>query len=159
MGSVMKPDLTENSLGIFWDGDEVAGITAYGYWKVKISTQPLFPKDLWPPSTLFKTSYLRGEDWKVCVWDIRIFDWPSPQDWENTLKGTLAAMIEAGARVAWCGLEGLFADPPSLFDPNEMSGGVYAVLTKEYGFQCSAHLGQPFQALPDEILLKLRTLL
>ena len=150
---------TENLLKIFWEGDEVSGITTYGYWKGKVVKELVFPRHLWPERTLFKTSRLHGEGWEVIVWDIRISIWPSHQDWIELIRTTLKSMVEAGAEVAWCGLEGFFADPPSLFDPNEMSGGVYATFSKEFGFQCSAHLGLPFKALSDSEVGKLRSLL
>lgn len=155
----MNNDLTDNSLGIFWQGEEVNGVIAYGYWKGHIREEPRFPQQAWNEGTLYRTSRLRGEGWEVCLWDVRVLHWSFPQSWEDTLKATLTAMMDAGAKVAWCGLEGFFVDPPDLFKPGVMSGSVYATMSAEYGFQCSAHMGLPFKALPDEDLEKLQALL
>lgn len=150
---------TESLLKVFWDGDEVSGITTYGYWRGKVVREPVFPKHLWPDDTLIKTSRLYGKEWEVYVCDIRVRTWPRPQDWEEVVSSTLKSIVKADAVVAWCGLEGLFADPPSLFDPKEMSGGVYAVFSRTVGFQCYAYINSTFKALPDEELIKLQELL
>lgn len=62
------------------------------------------------------------------------------------------------AIVGWCGIEGHFVDPPKLFSPEEMSGGVWAALTCEGEFSCTALLGRPFLALKDDDLTRLHDL-
>ena len=42
---------TENSLGIFWKGEEVEGFTAYGLNFKTEATCPSFPALFWPGST------------------------------------------------------------------------------------------------------------
>jgi hypothetical protein len=151
-----KSPLTEQSLGVFWSGEEVDGITAYGYWHQLPPMEPIFPRDLWPAGTEFKRAKLSGDGWIVILWDIAIRRWPSPEDWEDVLQRTLQRMCEAGARVAWCGIEGAFAEPPGLFDPARMSGGVYAAYTPGFGFLNTAHLREPFRTLSDNDLLTIR---
>jgi hypothetical protein len=91
----------------------------------------------------------------VLYWDVHLLEWPSLREWTRTVRSTFDAMIASGAVVAWGGIEGHFADPPSLFDPKEMSGGIWAYETVDGEFEC-AELGQPFSAMPDTVLLKLR---
>ena len=57
-------------------------------------------------------------------WDVRLRSWPVESEWVRVVFNTLAAVCGAGAIVAWCAIEGCFADPPSLFDPVEMSDEV-----------------------------------
>jgi hypothetical protein len=75
------------------------------------------------------------------------------------LERTLRALVEAGASVAWCGLEGYFADPPLLFDPAQMSGGVFASYAPSLGFKCASQLDGPLVALADSELRDLASLL
>lgn len=72
------------------------------------------------------------------------------------MAGTLQKLVESGACVAWFGLEGHFADPPSLFHPDEMSDSVYAAATADGSFICKAYLGEPFTTLSDRELEHLR---
>src|SRR5262245_7163002 len=106
--------LTRMALGIFWEGEEVAGITVYGFWPSQHVPAHSFPSTVWPPGTLVHTSKLSGPGWTVWLWDIRVSQWPPSTAWQETIRQTQQAMIAAGARVAWCGLEGFFADPPDL---------------------------------------------
>jgi hypothetical protein len=148
--------LTEESLGVFWLGEEADGILAYGLWPGNVAPEPLFPRELWPADTECRAGRLTGAGWEILMWTIKIADWPRPSDWEETIRGTLARMISAGALLAWLGLEGHFADPPSLFAEEEMSGSVYSVLSPSLGFICKALLGSQFQTISDEDLQKLR---
>jgi hypothetical protein len=65
-------------------------------------------------------------------------------------------LLNEGAVVAWAGIEGYFSDPPYLFDPSRMGGGVWAVLSPETGFVCESQLNEPFKPLPAELLAVLR---
>jgi hypothetical protein len=65
-------------------------------------------------------------------------------------------MLEAGAKVAWCGMEGNIGDP--LFDPAAMiPSGVYAALSPEFGFKCTAKLGMPYQGFTEDDFFQLKT--
>lgn len=155
----MSAELTDDSLRIFWNGDELRGITAYGYWRGDAAQHPPFPLDLWPAGAECKPGSLHGPGWRVLLWDVRVPVWPAAEAWERVLEGTLQALCAAGARVAWCGVEGCFADPPGLFSPEDMSGGVWAALVPGRGFRCSAKLGGTYRALTDRELVELRELL
>ncbi len=154
----MTNRLTEESLGIYWKGEEVDGIMVYGYWKGKTNTEPSFPVSIWPEGTEFSTFHLYGDDWDAWLWEIPIYHWPQAEEWEDLIRKTLQGLNQSGAKIAWCGIEGHFADPPYLFDPKEMAGGVYAAYAKEFGFKCTAHIGKPFSTLTNDELLKLKAL-
>jgi hypothetical protein len=66
-------------------------------------------------------------------------------------------LIDVGCRVAWVGAEGIpFCDPPGLFDPDCMTGGVLAWLTSDGWFGCPLDPDQPLEPAPDRQLLRLR---
>lgn len=146
---------TEANLRVVWKGDLVEGLLAYGLWRGEDPLCPRFPVELWPAGTHTSDWRLFGAGWTVWMWTIRISQWPVTETWEQTLHGTLERMIEAGALIAWCGLEGGFADPPSLFHPEEMSESVYAVLTPSDGFACKARLGEEFSTFENGDLSRL----
>ena len=61
---------TVECLGVFWDGEEVDGLTAYGLWSG--STAPsVAPVLAERPGAEIKQSKLAGPDWTVWVWDLR----------------------------------------------------------------------------------------
>lgn len=144
--------LTEESLGIFWNGEEVDGLTIYGYFDYKKDDAPVISSDIWKDNYEIKTHKLFGDDWTVWLWDIRINKWPEQKEWLNFIKSILHKMIKQGASLSWAGLEGHFVDPPDLFKPEFMRGGVWAVYTKLGGFYCEAQLGRVFKTLDDSIL-------
>lgn len=146
---------TEQSLGIFWHGEEVDGIILYAYWRGAPTVEPAFDSREWPAGTEHSRSQLTGSDWTIIVWDVKLTNWPSGEFWPRLLERQLSRFCDCGARIAWCGLEGTFAEPPSLFTPEEMSGSVYAYFSPRLGFQCTALLGQPFETISDEGLLLL----
>ena len=150
--------LTEQALGIFWHGEEVDGLILYAFWPGLTETAPPFPKAGWIPGIEVKRGRLTGEGWTVFVWDVHVCQWPPKEQWGFLLEETLKALCRTGAVVAWCGLEGRFVDPPSLFDPEEMSGGVYAFYIPQVGFRCTAWPGEEFAAVGDDELLNLHRL-
>lgn len=151
----MKEALTEESLGIFFSGSEVDGISAYGYFDDQERPQDLIPIDFWPSTTVFKEFFLQGEGWFVVGKDIVVTEWPPAQEWSKLIRRTLQTFIRAGARVAWCGLEGHFADPPDLFNPDQMGSGVWAALTSTGSFYLKAQLGKRFAVLEDRVIAEL----
>jgi hypothetical protein len=156
MGHSMTQTTARNSLSIFWKGEERDGILVYGFWPKRSASEPRFPEEVWPEPTKWKSMRLEGEGWSVYLWEICISVWPHANEWTKTLRETLQALIAAGAEVAWCGIEGYFADPPSLFDPSEMSGGVWALLESDGTLHGPPDLDLPFATLPDGVLVQVR---
>ena len=148
----MIDKFTEESLGIYWDGEEVDGVTIYGLFLGLRSDYPVPPSDVWPKSCEFSTGKLFGDEWTVFIWDVRIKIWPDRDKWISTVRNTLEKMIAHGAFIAWCGLDGSFVDPPDLFKSEFMSGGVWAVCTNENLFFCEANMGEIFRTLDDATL-------
>lgn len=75
----------------------------------------------------------------------------------EVIRASLTAIIEAGCCVARVGAEGFpFCDPPQLFDPSCMAGGVLAWMTGRGQFMCSLDPDAPVSPVPDEQLLLLR---
>lgn len=68
-------------------------------------------------------THLHGDRWSVALWDVPVAHWASVTDTFRDVR----EIIRRGCVVAWVGAEGfLFSDPPHLFDPAFMSGGVLA---------------------------------
>jgi hypothetical protein len=88
--------------------------------------------------------------------DIRVEEWPPAEVWVDGIRKLLRAYITLGARVAWCGLEGAFVEPPHLFEPVHMSGGVWAAMTEGGRFYLHAELDNKFEKLSDEELIEIR---
>ena len=84
-------------------------------------------------------------------------EWLTGDAWQADIRRLLTSIIEQGAQIAWLASEGApFADPPDLFDPTEMSGGVYAYLTATGRYVCPLDPGEPWQVVRDEEMLLLR---
>lgn len=147
---------TQESLGIFWEGEEVDGFTLYGFWP---QDEILRPELILPGGVETKSTALRGPGWSVWLWDIRVLEWPSPNEWTSFVREFLEQLTKQGAVVAWCGLEGMFVDPPELFDPSEMSGGVWAACLSPDTYFGPPALCERFEPLTDESLMMLRSAL
>ncbi len=156
----MNPLTTRDALTIFWKGEEIAGLLAYGYWRGAMQPAIELPSG-WPPDTEFRDHWLVNwqdgdQEWRVLIWTIRLAEWPVSDQWRAAIERTLPTFLDAGARIAWFGVEGHFVDPPALFDPAEMSGGVWAVLTRDGGLQIAADVDGAFESLSDRELTRLR---
>jgi hypothetical protein len=152
----MSIKITKNSLGIFWEGEEVDGILVYGYWDSAVAEEPVFPNEVWESNAEWKTSELHDEKWSVWLWQIRVLNWPSTLEWIDRVRKTLEAMRTGRAKVSWCGIEGFFSDPPKLFDSAEMSGGVWAVLGVDGVLYGPPPLDGVFLPIPDSLLDEIR---
>lgn len=152
---------TEEALRIFWQGNEVSGLIAYGYWPSAAQPKVPFPSAVWPAGASYQDRWMRNwkegqEEWRILVRDVMLPTWPEPFQWCDSVKATLQAFLDSGVCVAWCGIEGHFVEPPALFDPAEMAGGVWAALGPEFGYECTAELGRPWRALPETDLMRLK---
>lgn len=146
-----------DSLTIFVDGDEVPGLIAYGLRGSGPETACVFPSDAWIAQPAASESRLHGEAWEVLVWEIPIVIWPTAADLREALRRTTGAMIEGGCRVAWIGAEGVpFCDPPLLFDPECMAGGVLAWMTDVGDYNCDLDPDSPLAPASNEVLGRLR---
>jgi|GEM_PF-3341475 len=150
---------TQASLGIFWKGEEVDGITVYAYWPRKLEKEPLLELVVEPESTQRKPTRLDSENWTVWLWDIRVTRWPRADCWISMVVKMLQGLVDQGATVAWCGLEGMFVDPPGLFDPQVMLGGVWAAVDNQGNVYGPPELSEKFTTLGKEELEKLQRLL
>jgi hypothetical protein len=146
---------TRDSLGIFWQGDEVDGFTFYGYWVQPGVRQPQIKFDAWP-NVQTKASNLVGDRWTVWLWDVRMHAWPQESAWRSLVMDLLDQVLRGGAVVAWCGIEGAFADPPSLFTAQAMSDGVWAARTIHGDTFNPPDLRESFKTLTIADLNKLR---
>ena len=52
---------TRDSLGIFWEGEEVDGLRVYGFWPREVAAPPEFRADLWPQDATIRPWKLWGE--------------------------------------------------------------------------------------------------
>lgn len=154
----MTAPLVRNALTIFVDGDEEPGLIAYGLAAPEAWRDITFPSNAWPASPDLDAFDLSGGNWRVHGWEVPIIIWPTGSDFHSAVKGTLAALIRGGCRVAWIGAEGVpFCDPPGLFDPDCMSGGVLAWMTDDGQFDCPMDPDSVLTPVNDDDLLRLRT--
>lgn len=144
-------------LTVIADGEIRSGVIAYGLRTDGLDKKAMFPSHRWPQEIEVAEYFLHGETWEVIRWDIQIDRWPDQKDWKDVVKETLARLIEAGAVVARLGQEGFFADPPDLFTPKHMTGGVLAAMTISGDFMCPLDPERPLKALSDSELLQLRS--
>ena len=116
---------------VFVDGEELLGFIIYGLWRD--ASAPVGRIELGPieeGSLRAKRFMLYGDGWEICLYEVS-FDRPEHY-WQAVtgIEEALERMLQAGARAAWLGSEGLpFADPPDLFKPEWMEGGVLLART------------------------------
>jgi hypothetical protein len=145
-------------LVIVADGEEVPGLTTYGLTTRAGWRSSEFPADAWVTAPEISEFMLYGVTWGIMTWDVPITIWPTGDEFVRAVRRTLRAMIEGGCRVAWVGAEGFpFCDPPGLFDPACMSGGVLAWMTDAGDFDCPLDPDRPVTWVRDEVLLALRS--
>jgi hypothetical protein len=149
---------TKKALAVFWKGraHEVPGVMIYGLWPSRISSKPPPPMPAWPNGSAVEEYVLHGEGWEIILWTIKLSTWFDQDDFERALRETFSAMVAHGAIVSWAGLEGDFVEPPSIFDSDEMGEGVYAFMTDDGAFVCSAQLHEQFRPVSEDELLQLR---
>jgi len=151
----MKPPARE-VLTVYRDGEETAGFAVYAIRDRRGETKPALVAQSWPGLSEVTPLLLHGERWEVCVWDVSVHAWPSADEFDRSLRDLLCGLVSGGFAVAWIGLEGYFADPPHLFLPDAMSGGVLAACSGKTGFVPAVRLDEPLHAITDDGLLALR---
>lgn len=146
-----------DALTIFVAGDEEPGLIAYGLSTPQAWREVGFPTDAWLASPEPESFVLHGSNWRVHGWEVPIVIWPTGAAFQGAVRRTLEAMIRSGCRAAWIGAEGLpFCDPPGLFDPGCMSGGVLAWMTDDGRFECPLDPDRALAPVSDVDLLQLR---
>jgi hypothetical protein len=145
------------TLTIVANGEIHAGVIAYGLRSAATRVRANFPFHAWPEEISLNEGSLHGQAWEVLLWEIQIDRWPERHAWKDAIKETLADLVDAGAVVAWLGSEGHpYVDPPDLFKPEHMTGGVLAALTKAGEFWSPFDPDMPAGTLSDDDLLRLR---
>jgi len=148
--------LLREVLTVYVGGDEVPGVLLYGLESPANDREPRFPGEAWPGFVALKTYVFHGEFWRVRLWEVALSGIPPIDVLEHATSDTFDAFIGSGFVAAWMGLEGSFCDPPSLFLPECMSGGIVTARSasgKRWNRLYTAH---SFQPLSNEDLLALR---
>jgi hypothetical protein len=151
----VKPPLRE-VLTVIRDGLQVPGITFYGLSQGGARPEAVFPDDFWPTGTEYSTSWLGGVGWSVLVWDLALPEWSRGPVFRTALVETFSALQHGGCVIAWIGREGYFCDPPQLFLPECMSGGILAACGLGGKMWADLDPEMPLSPLPDSVLLELR---
>lgn len=126
----MTATRARDALVVIVDGDEVPGITIYGLAGRGRRRAAAFPGEAWIGEPDIHEFVLHGDAWEIIAWDLPILVWPTGNELRTAVRVALASLVGAGCSVAWVGAEGLpFYDPPGLFDPTCISGGVLAWMT------------------------------
>lgn len=118
---------------VFVDGEERTGYILYALWpEGSAPSEQLDTRALGVGAAIARPFRLAGDGWNVLGVDCAFASDPEYRNALDRIESQLDAIIEAGARVAWMGSEGLrFADPPDLFTLEWMEGGVLAGRTRE----------------------------
>lgn len=148
--------LTRDALTIYWQGDEVSGLTFYGLRHFGHEDSASLLDIHCDYVTDSDISLLSGNAWEVVVWYVKVAHWPSATEFPGLIKCGLERMQALGCVVSWLGCPGNFVDPPDLFLPEFMSGGVLAAITAPSRFEIAVNLDEPLCGLPDDVLLRLR---
>ncbi|GAA1711780.1 hypothetical protein GCM10009745_69860 [Kribbella yunnanensis] len=149
--------LARDAAVVIVDGDEVPGLSFYGLVERGGLGSLVLPADAWLGGSAVNLYMLHGMAWEVPNWDLPVIVWPTGEQFVLAIRKTLEAVISAGCRVAWVAAEGFpFCDPPELFDPECMSGGVLAWMTAEGNFACPLDPDSPLPPVNDEDLTMLR---
>lgn len=151
----MRPPARE-VLTVYWDGEEAAGFIVFALGGAERQRPCALPDLRWTMEPDVRPSTLAGDQWKVDAWYIRVAAWPTPQVFRDSMRRVLCGLVEEGYSVAWIGIDGSFVDPPDLFMPESMSGGVLAACSASTGFILGVELDQPLRALADHEMLRLR---
>jgi len=142
-------------LTVISNGEHRPGIVIYGIRSPRKDVPP-GATELWPDAERCSTFLLHGDGWEVPMWEIALRRWPAPGDFDAALSGTFTALFSEGCVLAWVGAE-LFADPPDLFLPEFMSGGVLVAATPDQSFG-RLDLDSAVEPIGDDQLLQLREL-
>jgi hypothetical protein len=148
----------EQAFQVYWKGEgEVPGLLLYGLRRP--DEQPRADLALPAGARASEPYELHGDGWAVDLWTIRADSGlPAGEAWQALLRGLLGRLLEAGYQAAWLALEGDFADPPHLFDPDLMGESVYAAATPETGFMTHDDGDGELETLTDAELERLRAL-
>ncbi|WBQ07841.1 hypothetical protein [Kribbella sp. CA-293567] len=154
--SVVVVRAARESLVVVVGGEETSGLIVYGL-SPRGSRRPEFPFGVWDVAGEVAEFTLVGGTWEVPMWEVPVSVWPVKDQFEGAVRATFEAVIAGGCRVAWIGAEGMpFCDPPLLFEPACMSGGVLAWMTDDGAFGCPMDPDLPIAAADDECLRMLR---
>lgn len=138
-------------------GEESPGVIFYGLVPRGEWISRDFPLDLWPGGGQVEYFRLHGADWEIPCWDLALSEWPLGETWKETVSATLRWICGQGSTIGWMSAEGRpFCDPPALFDPNCMSGGVLAYRTSDGTFECPFELDEPLRSVEDGVMRELR---
>jgi hypothetical protein len=151
----MTESTTRDSLGIFFKGEERPGVAVYGYFAARPAAPVAAPLHAWTPHARCASFELGHGTWWVAMWEIAVETWPADDAWRPTLAATLGALVDAGARVAWCAVDEALAEPPLLLAPAAMSDRVYAAMTADRALLGGSALDAPFALLGDDELERL----
>lgn len=100
---------------------------------------------------------LVGDLWEVIMLTIQVDAWPTAATLAESTRRLFEALLAGGCRIAWLGAEGLpFCDPPELFDPGCMSGGVLAWMTTDGVFECPLDPDRALKPVADSHLREMR---
>jgi len=157
VGLVALNALARDALTVFVGGDEHPGVIAYGLAPRGGRRSRETPVASWHGYAAALDEYvLAGDAWEIVAWEFALSSWPTGDDWLTAVNDTLRAHVEAASRVAWIGAEGVpFCDPPELFDPHCMAGGVLAWMT-DVAFECPLDPDKPLAPVDDSTLMRLR---
>lgn len=140
---------------VIHDGLQVPGLNFYGLLYPDDELKIKFPGQVWPDAK-YSEFVLWGDGWRVVNWEVAVSVWPTGESFRKAVRETFKVLRQAGSVVTWIGAEGYFCDPPDLFSPDCMSGGVLAAATADGREWLSLDADEPVSPLSDEVLQELK---
>lgn len=136
-------------------GEETPGLAFYSL-REPDGVDVEFPSEMVPYVDAVQRFTLHGPGWRVFRWEVAIDAWAAGSVLVPALIAVLNRLNDHAGRVSWIGDGLLFCDPPELFSPSCMSGGVLLAVDdmgRVYG-----HLDpdEPIEPLDDATMLELR---
>lgn len=141
---------------VYWAGEEAAGFIVFALGGPTMDRSRDLLEFGWPVEPDVRPTALIGERWKVAAWYVRVAAWPTRREFKNSIRRVLCGLVDEGYPVAWIGVEGSFVDPPELFVPEAMPGGVLAACSAQTGILVAVDLDLPLEAISDAEMLRLR---
>ncbi len=141
---------------VYYQGEETPGLAFYSLCCAKDGPAPPFPSAMLPHVAAVTHFTLWGPGWRVFKWEVAIDAWAAGPVLAPALIAVLDRLNDHPGRVSWIGDGFLFCDPPELFSPSCMSGGV--LLAVDGRGQVYGHFDpdEPMQPLDDATMLELR---
>ena len=86
-------------------GEEAPGLIAYGLLAPGVWGGDPFPSKLWAAQPEVKPYFLRGDDWRIVLWEFEVLIWPATLEFRAAVRATLRSSVRSKGSRNWRGPE------------------------------------------------------